>query len=246
MASDSAEFFAGYDPVSGWGLFASVIEFLCPGSSSKPCRVMHDRFGIEETAESQELCRLTTMKFSLLALATSLTQARLFERCLLTKTPAPPGGFTSTPSPPPPEDAPSPPGDASPPPPPAPTPPSSPGRYDLIVDTTDVSSSLRSAFIRAAARWESIIRGDLDDVDTNGLSSSCPRLPTVIDDVYMCASTPSIDGRGGILGRAGAEYIRTNNNLPLTGIMEFDVADAGGSSFGDTILHEMGHVVRMK
>jgi predicted Zn-dependent protease len=48
------------------------------------------------------------------------------------------------------------------------------------------------------------------------------------------------------LGRAGPYYLRSGSNLPVDGMMEFDVVDASGYSdfnWKHVILHEMGHII---
>ena len=71
--------------------------------------------------------------------------------------------------------------------------------------------------------------GDLPDVSIDRsvrAGSVCDNLPNVIDDVFICASVEAIDGRGGTLAAAIPEYLRTRGNLPVTGRMLFDSADA--------------------
>jgi trimeric autotransporter adhesin len=56
----------------------------------------------------------------------------------------------------------------------------------------------------------------------------------------------SIDGRGGILGRAGPFYIRTGSGIPVDGICEFDSADAEARSDENwlgVLQHELGHIL---
>jgi len=97
----------------------------------------------------------------------------------------------------------------------------------------------QSYFDNAAATWESIITGDLPDVND-------PRLG-LIDDLRIDAAVTDIDGAGGILGQAGPRSLRAGTNLPVLGMMQFDSADlAGMVSKGilqDVIEHEMGHVL---
>jgi len=72
-----------------------------------------------------------------------------------------------------------------------------------------------------------VITGDLADVNIpEGLSSSCTRLPAVIDDMFICAQVTVIDGTGGILGSAGPEYVRSGSGTALIGSIKIDVADA--------------------
>ncbi|MGY1670831.1 leishmanolysin-related zinc metalloendopeptidase [Geodermatophilus sp. SYSU D00710] len=103
----------------------------------------------------------------------------------------------------------------------------------------------KQAFRTAADRWAEVIVGDLEDV----------RLPdgTVVDDVRIDAAGVSIDGPGRVLGRAGPRLLRpagsTHEFLPITGIMEFDVADIptmiAQDLWNTVIMHEMGHVIGM-
>ena len=95
-------------------------------------------------------------------------------------------------------------------------------------------------FDNAAARWAEIIVGDLPDVNSsNGL----------IDDLLIDASVAAIDGQSGILAQAGFRGLRspTQGGLPYSGVMTFDSADIAGmianNTFGDVVLHEMGHVL---
>lgn len=97
----------------------------------------------------------------------------------------------------------------------------------------------REAFTEAAARWSSVITGDLP---TASLSDG-----TEVDDVLIYASVSPIDGRNGVLGQAGPTHIRFGNKLPIAGRMEFDVADmadlAAEGALVNVITHEMGHVL---
>ncbi|MCE5303777.1 MAG: hypothetical protein LLF97_11820 [Planctomycetaceae bacterium] len=101
-----------------------------------------------------------------------------------------------------------------------------------------LSASQQLVFAEAAARWESIIVGDVADVMTS---------TGYIDDILIDASGIYIDGEGGILGQAGPTGLRTGSDLPYAGIMQFDTADLAdmetNGSLLDVITHEMGHVL---
>ncbi|MEN6407451.1 MAG: leishmanolysin-related zinc metalloendopeptidase [Thermoguttaceae bacterium] len=101
-----------------------------------------------------------------------------------------------------------------------------------------LSTSQQLVFAEAAARWESIIVGDVADVMTG---------TGYIDDILIDASGVYIDGEGGILGQAGPTGVRTGSYLPYSGIMQFDTADLADmeseGSLLDVITHEMGHVL---
>lgn len=99
----------------------------------------------------------------------------------------------------------------------------------------------RTYFDQAVARWTQVIVGDLPDVrdSTYGL----------IDDLLIEARVSTIDGPGGILGRAAPTARRAAEDswLPYRGFMEFDSADLAGmeadGTLASVILHEMGHVL---
>ena len=98
--------------------------------------------------------------------------------------------------------------------------------------------SFQPYFDAAALRWAEVIVGDLPDVSTAS---------GVVDDLMINASIVAIDGRGGILGQAGATAVRSVGGLPYEGIMRFDSADVTSmiqaGTFESVVLHEMGHVL---
>jgi hypothetical protein len=96
--------------------------------------------------------------------------------------------------------------------------------------------------------------GDLADIpfDTSQPDSDLgfcggQTLNETIDDLLIFAQIVAIDGPGGVLGQAGACYLRDDNLLSLIGIMRFDLADVTNlqtaGRFGDVVLHEMAHVI---
>ena len=108
------------------------------------------------------------------------------------------------------------------------------------------TQELYDIFVAAADFYTSLIVGDLTDVTVT--SGRGKRATTeTIDDVVITASLVNIDGAGGVLGRAGPSSIRTDSQLTVKGIMEFDIADTdtfnGMGLFDDIVLHEMGHVL---
>jgi hypothetical protein len=116
------------------------------------------------------------------------------------------------------------------------TPPA--GTFDIQFVFSGLTTAQQAIFEQAAARWESIIVGDLPSVTYNG---------QVIDDLLITATSTSIDGVGNILGQAGPDRLRSGSLLPYLGSMEFDSADlasmqSNGSLLG-VIEHEMGHVL---
>ena len=108
------------------------------------------------------------------------------------------------------------------------------------------SDALYDIFVAAADFYTALIVGDLQDVTVT--SGRGKRATTeTIDDITITASLITIDGSGGVLGRAGPTALRTGNSLPATAIMEFDLADAdtfnAAGLFDDIVLHEMGHAL---
>jgi hypothetical protein len=115
---------------------------------------------------------------------------------------------------------------------------SNPGDFDIVVNFSGDASYL-PLFEAAAQRWEEIIVGNLPGVQTESWG--------FVDDLLIDASVTSIDGPGGILAQAGADWIRSSSFLPIHGIMSFDSADVFAMEakgiLQDVIIHEMGHVL---
>ncbi len=108
-------------------------------------------------------------------------------------------------------------------------------------------------FETGAKRWQGLIFGDVEETEgtipANGCGPSFP-LPAftgVIDDIMINVLLQPIDGPGGILGAAGACFVRTSDGLPLYGLMFFDTEDLefleNASLLDEVIVHEMGHVL---
>ncbi len=112
------------------------------------------------------------------------------------------------------------------------------GQFDIVVHYSG-DPKYQAAFTQAAARWAQIIIGDIPDYNS----------PTygLIDDLLIDASIVSIDGPGGILGRAGPDELRPGSRLPSHGDMEFDSSDVASmfanGTWTNVILHEMGHIL---
>lgn len=116
---------------------------------------------------------------------------------------------------------------------------------------TPTTPARQAAFTDAAAKWETLIYGDLPDIPVNLGPAQCgtgsPAVHETIDDIVIFASVDSIDGPGNILGQAGPCLIRSAGDLPILGVMMFDSADVGqleaDGELAAVILHEMGHVL---
>jgi Leishmanolysin len=108
-------------------------------------------------------------------------------------------------------------------------------------------------FQTAADRWEGLIYGDVPATEGTIPANGCgpgfplPAFTGVIDDIMINVLLRPIDGPGGILGAAGACFVRTVDGLPLYGLMFFDVEDLAfleeNTLLDEVIVHEMGHVL---
>jgi hypothetical protein len=116
---------------------------------------------------------------------------------------------------------------------------------------TPMTAPQRAAFDNAAAKWETLIFGDVPDTPitlrAGGCGANTPALDETIDDIVIFAGIDSIDGPGSILGQAGPCAVRSGSRLPLVGVMQFDSADVvslqNAGQFDLVIEHEMGHVL---
>jgi len=116
---------------------------------------------------------------------------------------------------------------------------------------TPMTGPEAAAFTAAAARWSSIVVGDLPSDLVVAAAGDCgdnsPAMNEVVDDVVIFATIDSIDGPGNILGGASPCYIRDGSELTIVGEMVFDSADMpvleANNILNAVILHEMGHVL---
>lgn len=126
-------------------------------------------------------------------------------------------------------------------------------QYDITLaftPGTNPTPAQRSAFLRAKARIEEVVTGDLPSM-TFAAPTSCGGDvtfdPGEVDDLVIVVELAYIDGVGTILGRAGPCFVRGTGRQPYAGMMQFDTADlANMESNGQldaVILHEMMHVL---
>lgn len=96
-----------------------------------------------------------------------------------------------------------------------------------LVSLSGVKEDWMDSFGSAQARWEEAITGDLQSISrfTPPADDIGTEFPAVLDDLYIKGAELSIDGAGGVLGRAGPRFIRSLSGLTVSGIMEFDSED---------------------
>ncbi len=110
---------------------------------------------------------------------------------------------------------------------------------EIVFDgSSTFTASQQAAFTTAADTWESLI------IDYKTLTVPIGTKLTIT------ANNPGIDGVGGTLGSAGPTFGNSFGGSYLyatAGSMSFDSADVNAlelaGTFGDVILHEMGHVI---
>ena len=111
--------------------------------------------------------------------------------------------------------------------------------------------AVRRAFTEAVSRWEELITGNLPpvpmDLEPGECGPEAPPLNQVVDDVLIFVWVEPIDGSGGILAQAGPCWIRTENDLPIVGVVMVDEDDVAAMEIQGilqpVILHEIGHVL---
>ncbi|WP_461413939.1 leishmanolysin-related zinc metalloendopeptidase [Gemmatimonas sp.] len=120
---------------------------------------------------------------------------------------------------------------------------------------TVTNPAVRQAFLTAAAKWKTVIVGDLQRTIVNNVAGACdswiPAINETINDVVIFARVAAIDGAGdstgNILGQAGPCAVNPGTRLTSYGLMEFDEFDlnqlVADGSLVDVIIHEMGHVL---
>jgi hypothetical protein len=111
----------------------------------------------------------------------------------------------------------------------------------------------RQFFEAAAAKWQSIIVGDVPDASGTIPARSCgsgiptPSFRGIVDDILIDVLLEPIDGPGAVLGRAGPCLARNADLLSLYGVMFFDTDDLAflqqNNVLDEVVVHEMGHVL---
>jgi hypothetical protein len=123
--------------------------------------------------------------------------------------------------------------------------------YDITLRYQgEYTSAQLLAFAQAELRWESLVTGDLVDVNETLPANECganPETPGPFDDLTIFVTIEPIDDVNGVLGQAGPCFVRDPGDLTVIGRMRFDIADVDDlqaeGSLQAVILHEMGHVI---
>jgi len=115
------------------------------------------------------------------------------------------------------------------------------------------SASVVDAFDNAAAKWTSIILGDLPahavNLPTAGTCGGAarPAIDETVDDLVIYVEFKYIDGAYGVQGQAGPCVVRQPSWLPSVGGMLFDDADTNrllnSGDLQTVVTHELGHVL---
>jgi hypothetical protein len=109
----------------------------------------------------------------------------------------------------------------------------------------------RQAFATAAARWRSVIIGDLGTLAINAPAGECaswlPAIKENVNDLLIFVRLTNIDGPGKVLGQASPCYVNSATRLPAVGFFELDTDDLASmlsrGTLDDAVLHEMGHIL---
>lgn len=136
--------------------------------------------------------------------------------------------------------------------------PASTFKIEVRYPEGEPSAEVKAAFDAAAAKWSTIVVGELEDVALVGTDVMGPDaidgnacIPLLanqtLDDVVIFAYVRHIDGPEGILGFATPYYTRDSDTTTVSGCMTFDEDDLAmlGTKglLQATITHEMGHVL---
>ena len=120
------------------------------------------------------------------------------------------------------------------------------------------NASQKALFHKAAARWMSIITGDIPDSDFSDnpidrwddLLDARIFVDDTVDDLRIFVGIGDIDGARGTIGRGGTRIVKRNRNqgtlVTKIGAIAIDREDLEWMSetlLSNVILHEMGHVL---
>lgn len=122
---------------------------------------------------------------------------------------------------------------------------------ELVFLDSGLSAEQQLAVSNAAARWGSLITGDLRPFAVMLGNCGGQRINLATDDLYVSVITASQDGPSGTLAFAGPCFVRgtgvENPLLPIVGSTTIDSDDLPGifadtATLGLVVVHELGHV----
>jgi len=113
---------------------------------------------------------------------------------------------------------------------------------------SDASPRLRSSINAAAARWQSVITGDLPNIPVSLGQGQClagaPAINELIDDLLIYVDVVPLSGFSGFTTVC---WVRSNGSLPVVAHIQINSADVDRmfvEGWGDNlVLHELGHAV---
>ena len=130
------------------------------------------------------------------------------------------------------------------------------GAFDIEIRYFEPLTPVQqAAFEAAAAKWSSVITGDVPDVNittgTGVTANRCgirhPAFTGMVDDLLIFVDVDSIDGPNQQVGAGGPCFFRNGSRITVIGVMKFDRADMQimqeQETLRNVILHEMGHVL---
>jgi hypothetical protein len=126
------------------------------------------------------------------------------------------------------------------------------GAYDITIRFLGSATQRQRQIVnQARARWETLVTGDVADVQLSASAAECgtnsPAVNEVVDDLLIFVTIEPIDGPGNVLGSAGPCFIRNLGNLPVMGAILLDSEDLvdiqDEGLLDELILHEMAHVL---
>lgn len=129
-----------------------------------------------------------------------------------------------------------------------------PAESNFYIDLVDMGMTpaddrVKEAFTKAAERWQAVIVGDLEGYAKGKVSDwfngyfKKGKYNEAVDDLVIGYEIVPLDGKGGVLGQAGASIVRTkgaDKGTTISGVMQFDADDFATMSSNDmlvTILH---------
>ena len=116
----------------------------------------------------------------------------------------------------------------------------------------NVSTTVRTAAIQAAARWQQVISAPLIPyhivIAANACGKGIPAIDTTETNMMIIIQTDSIDGRAKTVGLGGPCVIRDDSpQLTALGTLTIDTADVASLAqqgiLVGVITHEMGHIL---